>query len=92
MKYAVAVLNIKPCEFWELTLAEFNVAMEAYQWKRRQEREMFAEQTQWMLLPHVDNADKLPSISQILGEEEQKEEKVPTTKDEYEAMKSSMGY
>lgn len=94
MKYAIAILNIKPAEFWELTLAEFNVAMEAYQWKQYQERTVNAEHALWTMLPHV-KADKLPSIEDMVGpapgEEEKEEEKKATTKDDLEAMKARMG-
>lgn len=90
MKYAIAILGIKPDEFWELTLAEFNVAMESYEWKVRQERIRNAEQALWSMLPHV-KADKLPSIQQMLGESEEEEKKEITTKDDLESMKARMG-
>ena len=95
MKYAIAILNIKPAEFWELTLAEFNVSMESYEWKIYQERKINAEHALWTVMPHV-KADKLPSIEDMVGpapgekEKEEEEQKV-TTKDDLEAMKARMG-
>lgn len=90
MKYAVAILNIKPAEFWELTLAEFNVIMNSYEWKIRQERIRNAEQAQWYMLPRV-KADNIPSIKQMLGESEEEKEKEVTTEDDLEDMKARMG-
>ena len=94
MKYAVAVLNIKPVEFWDLTLAEFNIAMEAYQWKQYQERIINAEHALWTVMPHV-KSDRLPSIEDMVGpapgEKEEEEKQKVTTKDDLEAMKARMG-
>lgn len=94
MKYAIAILNIKPAEFWELTLAEFNVAMESYEWKVYQERKINAEHALWTIMPHA-KADKLPSIEDMVGpapgEEKEEKEKEVTTKDDLEAMKARMG-
>ncbi len=91
MKYAVAILNIKPAEFWDLTLAEFNIAMEAYMWKQEQTRLINAEHALWTMLPHV-KAEHMPSPAQLVGlEQEEKEEKQVTTKDDIEEMKARMG-
>lgn len=90
MKYAVAILNIKPAEFWELTLAEFNVMMDSYEWRTRQERIRNAEHALWSMLPHV-KADKMPSIEQMLGEDKEGKEKEVTTENDLEAMKARMG-
>ena len=92
MKYAIAILNIKPVEFWELTLAEFNIAMEAYEWKVHQERVRNAEHAIWTLMPHVK---EVPSIKDLVGlapgeVEEVKETKV-TTQDDLEEMMKRMG-
>ena len=92
MKYAIAILNIKPVEFWEMTLSEFNVAMEAYEWKVYQERVRNAEHALWILSPHVK---KLPPIKDLVGlapgEVEEKEEKKVTTQDDLEEMMKRMG-
>lgn len=95
MKYAIAILNIKPAEFWELTLAEFNVAMDAHVWKEYQESTKRAQLAQWIIGPHMD-AKKIPSIEQMVGEnpedkKEREENKQVTTKDDLEAMKARMG-
>lgn len=94
MKYAIAVLDIKPAEFWDLTLAEFNIAMESYMWKQEQEMELdmlkLARAAQWHMLPHVKVND-IPSIEKLLGKEPKKEEKSITTKDDLEEMKIRMG-
>ena len=90
MKYAVAVLDIKPMEFWELTLAEYNVMIDAYEWRVEQEMWQNAQMASWMLMPHY----KEPiTASQLMGvdEEEDEEEKQPTTKDDIEDMKKRMG-
>ena len=94
MKYAIAILDIKPAEFWELTLAEFNVAMEAYEWKEYQESMKRAQHAQWVMGPHV-KSHHIPSIEQMVGEspeaKEEKENKKATTKDDLEKMKARMG-
>lgn len=91
MKYAVAILNIKPADFWDLTLAEFNIAMEAYLWKQEQTRLLNAEHALWTLMPHV-KVENMPSPAQLAGlEKEEEKEKPVTTKDDLEAMKASMG-
>ena len=92
MKYAIAILNIKPVEFWEMTLSEFNIAMEAYEWKVYQERVRNAEHALWTLSPHIKDA---PSINDLVGlapgEVEEKEEKKVTTQDDLEEMMKRMG-
>lgn len=92
MKYAIAVLNIKPAEFWELTLAEFNIAMEAHEWKVYQERVRNAEHALWTLLPHVK---ELPSIKDLVGpapgeKEKEKKEQLRTAKNDAKEMKEEM--
>lgn len=92
MKYAIAILNIKPAEFWDLTLAEFNVAMEAYEWKVYQERVRNAEHALWTLLPHVK---EIPSIKDLVGlapgeKEEQEKEKAKQSKEDYYSLKEEM--
>ena len=92
MKYAIAFLEIKPAEFWELTMAEFNVAMEAYELRVYRQRELNAEHALWTLLPHVK---EVPSIKDLVGlapgELEKKEEKKVTTQDDLEEMMKRMG-
>lgn len=88
MKYAIAILNIKPIEFWELTLAEFNIAMEAYLWKEDREMRMMAQHASWSLLPHLKNP---VSVSDLMGDEKKEDERTVTTKEDLEAMKSRMG-
>ena len=93
MKYAIAVLNIKPAEFWDLTLAEFNVAMEAHMWKQEQQTEMdlmkLARLAQWNMLPHV-KADKIPDVDALLGKEAEKGDRPATTKTDLKEMESEM--
>lgn len=92
MKYAIAILNIKPVEFWEMTLSEFNIAMEAYEWKVYQERVRNAEHALWTLMPHVK---EVPSIKDLVGlapgEVEEEEETKVTTQDDLEEMMKRMG-
>lgn len=93
MKYAVAILKIKPCEFWELTLAEFNVMMDAYEWNIYQQRALSAESAIWNMLPHVESKN-VPSIEDLVGKppgSKEEEEKEVTTQDDLEEMKRSMG-
>ncbi|WP_020007410.1 hypothetical protein [Salinicoccus albus] len=95
MKYAVAIGNIKPAEFWELTLAEFNVMMDAYIWNDYQDRAKLAQHAQWEMSSHR-KSKQIPSIEKMIGkspeaQEQEKEEKVVTTKEDIDEMKRSMG-
>ena len=74
-----------------MTLSEFNVAMEAYEWKVYQERVRNAEHALWILSPHVK---KLPPIKDLVGlapGEVEEEEKQVTTQDDLEEMMKRMG-
>src|SRR5699024_6155417 len=94
MKYATAILNIKPAEFWELTLAEFNVAMESYEWTAYQERKINAAHALWTITQHA-KADEMPPIEDLVGpapgEEKEEKEKEVTTQDDLEDMMKRMG-
>lgn len=93
MKYAIAISNVKPWEFWELTLAEFNVMMDAYTWSEYQERMKQAQHAQWSMMPHVKSKN-IPSIEKMIGEhpDKKKEEDKPvTTQDDMAEMKARMG-
>src|SRR5699024_12101843 len=72
-----------------MILSEFNIAMEAYEWKVYQERVRNAEHALWTLSPHIKDA---PSIKDLVGlapgEVEEKEEKKVTTQDDLEEMRS----
>jgi hypothetical protein len=88
MKYAIAILNIKPSEFWELTLAEFNVAMDAFLWKEDRELRNLAQQAQWMLIPY--GKEPIP-VSTLMGDEKPEEEKQVTTQADLDDMMQLMG-
>ena len=88
MKYAVGVLNIKPIEFWELTLAEFNIMMEAHNWRQEQELWKMAQLASWVTMPHL----KHPlTAHDFMGEDDEPEDKPVTTKEDIEEMKKRMG-
>ena len=80
-----------------MTLSEFNIAMEAYEWKVYQERVRNAEHALWTLMPHVKEvpSTEVPSIKDLVGlapgEVEEKEEKKVTTQDDLEEMMKRMG-
>ena len=88
MKYAIAILNIKPVEFWELTLAEFNIAMEAYLWREDREMRMMAQHASWTLLPHLKNPI---TASDLMGDEKKEDERTVTTKEVLDDMMQFMG-
>ena len=93
MKYAIAISNIKPWEFWELTLAEFNVMMDAYLWNDYHERARLAMHARWVMSPHVKSSN-IPTVEELIGkhpDDKEEEEKKPTTKDDLEDMKQRMG-
>lgn len=73
-------------------MAEFNVAMEAYELRVYRQRELNAEHALWMLSPHVK---ELPPVKDLVGlapgEVEEKEEKKVTTQDDLEEMMKRMG-
>lgn len=93
MRYAYAYLDIKPADFWDLTLAEYNVMMEGYKIREYKEREKNAEHALWVMSPHVGKKGKLPTIEKLIGKhpedkEEDKSDKPVTTKTDLEDIKN----
>jgi len=95
MKYAVGAFGYTPNDFWEMTLAEFNVMMDGYNWRIYQERIKTAEHAKWVLGPFIKK-NKMPTIEDLIGEppgekEKRKKERELTTKNDLEEMKNNMG-
>ncbi|WP_226894839.1 phage tail assembly chaperone [Oceanobacillus oncorhynchi] len=95
MKYAVGAFGYTPNDFWEMTLAEFNVMMDGYIWRNYQERVKMAEHARWILSPQVKQ-NKMPDIEKMVGEppgekEKRKKERELTTKNDLEEIKNNMG-
>lgn len=52
-KTAYGPLQLKPHEFWRLTLGEFNDLFEGWKWRDEHDMEMLAWQTAHLLAPHT---------------------------------------
>lgn len=48
MQNAFGPLNLKPDEFWELTLAEYNMLVEGYKWRQNEEWRRIAQLAVWV--------------------------------------------
>lgn len=61
-KIAFGQLNLKPAEFWTLTLSEFNDLVRGYDWRQELEWQRVAQLAAWVMSPHLKRpigADKL---------------------------------
>ncbi|QQK75097.1 hypothetical protein HUG15_05750 [Salicibibacter cibarius] len=89
---------MRPWEFWELTLAEFNVMIDSYLWLDYQENAKLAKHARWVMSAHVKE-NKIPAIEKMIGKppkteadkKKEKEEKPVTAKQDLEDMKKNMG-
>ena len=73
-------------------MAEFNVAMEAYELRVYRQRELNAEHALWILSPHVK---ELPPVKDLIGlapgeKEEREKEKKKQSKEDYHSLKKEM--
>lgn len=50
---AFGPLNLKPHEFWELTMGEFEELLEGYRYRERREWEKTAQLAAWIMSPHM---------------------------------------
>lgn len=68
MEISAYYIGLKPDEFWNLTLREFNRLIYAYNKQQKEERQKLALHASWVMSPHLK---KPISPSQLLGTDKQ---------------------
>ena len=72
-KYAYGALNLKPEEFYSLTIIEFFEQLEGYRWRNEKSQMDMANLAYWIVAGQRQK--KVPTPNQLLGKESPQDQK-----------------